>query len=37
MGFAVEKTDRAGAEKAMAGLELMGRGRIDPADSPGGV
>ncbi len=30
MGFAVEKTDRAGAEQAMAGLELMGRGRTDP-------
>lgn len=26
MGFAVEKTDRAGAEQAMAGLQLMGRG-----------
>jgi hydrogenase expression/formation protein HypC len=31
MGFVVEKTDRAGAEQAMAGLELMGRG---PSDSP---
>ena len=31
MGFVVEKTDRAGAEQAMAGLELMGRGRDDPA------
>lgn len=31
MGFAVEKTDRAGADAALAGLELMGRGR----DSPG--
>jgi len=29
MGFAVEKTDRAGAEQAMAGLELMGRGRVE--------
>ncbi|MFC9789520.1 HypC/HybG/HupF family hydrogenase formation chaperone [Rhodococcus sp. NPDC127528] len=28
MGFAVEKTDVAGAERAMAGLELMGRGRV---------
>ena len=27
MGFVVEKTDRAGAEAALAGLELMGRGR----------
>ena len=29
MGFVVEKTDVAGAEQAMAGLELMGRGRND--------
>ena len=36
MGFVVEKTDRAGAEEAMAGLELMGRGRIDPAIGPEG-
>ena len=27
MGFVVEKTDKAGAEEAMAGLELMGRGQ----------
>jgi len=27
MGFVVEKTDAAGAEEALAGLELMGRGR----------
>src|SRR3982074_1438173 len=27
MGFVVEKTDRAGADAAMAGLELMGSGR----------
>ena len=26
MGFVVEKTDRAGADAAMTGLELMGRG-----------
>jgi hydrogenase expression/formation protein HypC len=26
MGFVVEKTDRAGADAALAGLELMGRG-----------
>jgi hydrogenase assembly chaperone HypC/HupF len=26
MGFVVEKTDAAGADAAMAGLELMGRG-----------
>ncbi|MCV7197087.1 HypC/HybG/HupF family hydrogenase formation chaperone [Mycobacterium angelicum] len=26
MGFVVEKTDRAGAEQALAGLQLMGRG-----------
>ena len=36
MGFVVEKTDRAGAEQAMAGLELMGRGPTDPTISPGG-
>jgi len=29
MGFVVEKTDKAGAEAAMAGLELMGRGGGD--------
>ncbi len=27
MGFAVETVDEAGAEKAMAGLEMMGRPR----------
>jgi hydrogenase assembly chaperone HypC/HupF len=27
MGFAVETTDAAGAERAMSGLELMGRAR----------
>jgi hydrogenase expression/formation protein HypC len=27
MGFVVERVDEAGAEKAMAGLELMGRPR----------
>jgi hydrogenase expression/formation protein HypC len=26
MGFVVEKTDEAGADAAMAGLQLMGRG-----------
>jgi hydrogenase expression/formation protein HypC len=30
MGFAVERVDAAGAEEAMAGLEMMGRPR-DPA------
>ena len=30
MGFVVEKTDKAGAEEAMAGLELIGRGRGEP-------
>jgi hydrogenase expression/formation protein HypC len=34
MGFVVEKTDRAGADAAMAGLELMGRG-IETEDVPG--
>ncbi|MBA2456169.1 MAG: HypC/HybG/HupF family hydrogenase formation chaperone [Nocardioidaceae bacterium] len=32
MGFAVERVDAAGAEEAMAGLELMGR----PRDNEGG-
>jgi hydrogenase expression/formation protein HypC len=32
MGFVVEKTDKTGAEEAMAGLELMGRGSADPGD-----
>ena len=36
MGFVVEKTDRAGAEQALAGLELMGRGGVDPAYPGGG-
>ena len=27
MGFAVERTDAAGAEEALQGLELMGRSR----------
>jgi hydrogenase expression/formation protein HypC len=31
MGFVVYKTDQAGAQQAMAGLELMGRGRGDDA------
>jgi hydrogenase expression/formation protein HypC len=29
MGFAVETTDAAGAERAMSGLEMMGRNRQD--------
>jgi hydrogenase expression/formation protein HypC len=33
MGFVVEKTDEAGADAAMAGLKLMGRGE-DIEDSP---
>ncbi|MGH3530429.1 MAG: HypC/HybG/HupF family hydrogenase formation chaperone [Mycobacterium sp.] len=36
MGFAVEKTDQAGADEAMAGLELMGRGRDDAVITSGG-
>ena len=36
MGFAVERVDRDGAERAMAGLELMGRQR-DPEDDGGGA
>ena len=31
MGFVVEKTDKAGADAALAGLELMGSGRSDDA------
>lgn len=30
MGFAVEKTDRAGADAALAGLDLLGRGDASP-------
>ena len=33
MGFAVETVDEAGAERAMTGLELMGRPRDQLADS----
>jgi hydrogenase expression/formation protein HypC len=36
MGFIVERVDEAAAEKAMAGLELMGRSRAD-ADVPTGA
>ena len=32
MGFVVEKTGKAGAEEAMAGLELMGRGQSEGFD-----
>jgi hydrogenase expression/formation protein HypC len=31
MGFAMERIDAAGAEKALAGLEMMGRPRDDDA------
>ena len=37
MGFVVEKTDKAGADAAMAGLEMMGRGGdpdLDPQAFP---
>lgn len=40
MGFVVEKTDKAGADAAMAGLKMMGRGPDIGADSgevPGAV
>jgi len=30
MGFVVEKTDKAGADAALAGLKLMGSGGEDP-------
>ena len=33
MGFVVEKTDKAGADAAMSGLQLMGRGQ-DTEDPP---
>ncbi|MBA3233314.1 MAG: HypC/HybG/HupF family hydrogenase formation chaperone [Propionibacteriales bacterium] len=33
MGFAVERVDAAGAERAMAGLEMMGRPRDAGSDS----
>jgi hydrogenase expression/formation protein HypC len=33
MGFVVEKTDKAAADAAMAGLEMMGRGS-DPEAFP---
>ncbi len=34
MGFAVERVDAAGAEEAMAGLEMMGRPRdADPVSA----
>jgi len=36
MGFAVERVDREGAERAMAGLELMGRPR-EPRDDGDGA
>ncbi len=36
MGFALERIDRAGAEKAMSGLEMMGRQR-ESDDLPGGA
>jgi hydrogenase expression/formation protein HypC len=36
MGFAVETTDAAGAEQAMAGLELMGRPRDEPSGREAG-
>ncbi|MEU2000998.1 HypC/HybG/HupF family hydrogenase formation chaperone [Rhodococcus sp. NPDC019627] len=32
MGFAMEKVDEAGAERAMAGLEMMGRSRTADDD-----
>ena len=34
MGFVVEKTDQAGAEQAMAGLELMGRNESSQQEPP---
>jgi hydrogenase expression/formation protein HypC len=34
MGFVVERVDEAGAEKAMAGLELMGQSRQAEGPAP---
>ncbi len=36
MGFVVEKTDKAGADAAMAGLEMMGRGS-ETGEDPGQI
>ena len=36
MGFVVEKTDRAGAAEALAGLELLGHGGREEPSSLGG-
>ncbi|MGI8434136.1 MAG: HypC/HybG/HupF family hydrogenase formation chaperone [Nocardioidaceae bacterium] len=33
MGFAVERVDAGGAEKALAGLEMMGRPREDQLEA----
>lgn len=35
MGFAIERIDKAGADKAMAGLELMGRPLEESEDAHG--
>ncbi|GAA4488285.1 HypC/HybG/HupF family hydrogenase formation chaperone [Rhodococcus olei] len=35
MGFAMERVDEAGAERAMAGLELLGRHPDDSGHRPG--
>ncbi len=36
MGFAIERIDEAGADRAMAGLEMMGRSR-DDSEQPHGA
>lgn len=36
MGFAVDRLDQAGADKAIAGLEMMGRSR-EESDEPHGA
>jgi hydrogenase expression/formation protein HypC len=36
MGFAVERVDAAGAERAIEGLELMGRQREQTGQAPRG-
>jgi hypothetical protein len=37
MGLAVERIDAAGAEQALAGLELMGQSRVEDSPRAGGV
>jgi hydrogenase expression/formation protein HypC len=34
MGFALERVDREGADRALSGLELLGRGQDPPGGDP---